>query len=92
MEVSGFFNRLPGLNFVSNKKHCALLFRRLLKNYGSEFDFAPGTFLLPEDKAALQQTMKVQKNRTFIFKPESGAEGVGIFLAQNFKSIPAHAF
>jgi glutathione synthase/RimK-type ligase-like ATP-grasp enzyme len=36
--------------------------------------------------------MKIQKNRTFIFKPESGAEGVGIFLAQNFKSIPAHAF
>ena len=53
MNVSAMFNRLPGLNVVSNKRHCALLFRRLLKNYGSEFDFSPCTFLLPDDKIAL---------------------------------------
>jgi hypothetical protein len=81
MEKSSIFNRLPGLNYVSNKKHCALLFRRLLKNYGSEFDFVPYTFLLPTDKVLLQQAMKGPKNPTFIFKPESGAEGVGIFLS-----------
>lgn len=36
--------------------------------------------------------MKVNKNRTFILKPEAGAEGSGIFLTQNFKQIPISAF
>jgi len=36
--------------------------------------------------------MKHHKNKTIILKPESGAEGNGIILVKDFKSIPNIAF
>ena len=92
MNTNAIFNRLPGLNFVSNKKHFALLFRRLMRVYGCEFDFSPHTFLLPHDRQALMMAMKQHKDKTIILKPESGAEGNGILLVKDYKSIPNIAF
>ena len=37
-------------------------------------------------------SMKIHKNQTIILKPESGAEGNGITLVKDYKSIPTIAF
>jgi len=48
--------------------------------YGEEFDFFPRSYLMPEDKAALQKAMS-KRNKTFIFKPQASEQGQGILLA-----------
>ena len=40
----------------------------------------------------LKRYMAQKKGKTYIVKPPAGAEGCGIFLVQNYKQIPVHAF
>ena len=80
MHVKALYNRLPGLQAVSNKKTLGKIFQRWHKHYESDFNFAPITFSLPEESEQLKHYMKKHPNTTFIAKPQGGAEGCGIFL------------
>jgi len=60
------------------------------KQYESEFNFTPTTYVLPAEIKQLQSRMAKYPNRPFIIKPSGGAEGCGIFLVMKFKDIPAY--
>ncbi|CDW75061.1 tubulin-tyrosine ligase family protein [Stylonychia lemnae] len=100
--VKAIYNRVPGLQVntnqlyfnqvVSNKKHLGMIFQRFYKHYENDFNFAPQTFALPQESEALQNYMKKYKEKTFIAKPQGGAEGLGIFLLKNFKELPPYTF
>ncbi len=47
------FNRVPGLNLVSNKVYIGEIFKRLSKHYEFDFNFIPKTFIVPDDITAL---------------------------------------
>jgi hypothetical protein len=83
---------LPGVGAASNKKDTAAIFKLMQKFHPSEFDFAPRTFNMPEDQAVLQEFMKANPKKTFICKPDGGAEGCGILLAQKYKDLPRFVF
>eukprot|EP00347_Sterkiella_histriomuscorum_P019520 403341319 len=92
LSVKAIYNRLPGLQVVSNKKTLGQIFQRFYKHYESDFNFAPQTFALPHEQDALKSFMKKNKGATFIAKPQGGAEGLGIFLLKQFKELPHYTF
>lgn len=69
MNVKALYNRLPGLQAVSNKKTLGKIFKRWHKHYESDFNFAPMTFSLPDESEQLKHYMKKHPNTTFIAKP-----------------------
>ena len=82
MSTKAIFNRIPGLQLVSNKKSLGIIFSKIHKYYGEEFSFTPLTFTLPGDLQELESYMDKhsKSGKTFIAKPPGGAEGLGIFL------------
>ena len=90
-KVSGnkfYWNRYPQLEYLAKKKVFSSAQNRMRRTFENEFDFAPISFLLPEESDQLQEYMSKKKDMTFICKPNSGKGGDGIFLVDNFKSIP----
>lgn len=81
---------MPGLNVASNKRRLATIFKRMEKQYESDFNFAPTTFILPLEANQLKSAMS-KPGKTWILKPSGGSEGCGIFLVMKFKDIPAFA-
>ena len=47
--TKAIFNRIPGLQVVSNKKTLALILSRFSRHYESDFNFIPRTFVLPNE-------------------------------------------
>ena len=74
-------NFLPGMKDVCNKKP---LYRRLNRAKKMLDDphlfFFPRTYVLPEDYEELDEALACKKPKTFICKPDGGAQGAGIFL------------
>lgn len=62
------------------------------RHFEHDFNFVPMTFELSTEAQACKRYMAANKKKTFIVKPHAGAEGCGIFLVQQFKQIPPHAF
>ena len=52
----------------------------MYKLYEHDFNFAPLTFALESEADLLKEYMARNKYKTFIAKPQGGAEGAGIFL------------
>lgn len=61
------------------------------RHFEHDYNFVPHTFDLSYEADACKRYMASKKGKTYIVKPHAGAEGCGIFLVQNFKSIPGHA-
>lgn len=91
MYTKALYNRLPGLQIVSNKMRLAYIFRMYERLYEAAFNFAPQTFCLPYDKEKLQSYMR-KKRISFIAKPQGGSEGAGIFLVKTYRDLPSYAF
>ena len=81
---------MPGLCVATNKRRLATIFKRMHQQYESDFNFAPTTFILPQEVNQLKAAMN-KPGKTWIVKPSGGSEGCGIFLVMKFKDIPAYA-
>lgn len=77
-------NFLPGMKEMCNKKPLYRLLNRA-KKMGDAKDvfFFPPTFVLPEDYTELDLELQKKKPKTYICKPDGGAQGAGIFLLRS---------
>ena len=77
-------NFLPGMKEMCNKKP---LYRRLnqakRQGHADDIFFLPPTYVLPEDYDALEEVLADKKPKTYICKPDGGAQGNGIFLVRS---------
>ena len=77
-------NFLPGMKEMCNKKP---LYRRLnqakRQGHADDIFFLPPTYVLPEDYEALEEVLADKKPKTYICKPDGGAQGNGIFLVRS---------
>lgn len=92
MTQKAIYNRIPGISFVSNKRRLAQIFERMSRHYDADFNFAPKSFVLPDDLQRLKRHFGKKPDKHFmIAKPQDGSEGCGIFLVQSMKDIPKYA-
>ncbi|EKX45686.1 hypothetical protein GUITHDRAFT_58134, partial [Guillardia theta CCMP2712] len=74
-------NFLPGMKEMCNKRPLYRLLNRMKASASEEdFFFFPKTWVLPEDWERLDEELRQKKPKTFIVKPDGGAQGTGIFL------------
>ncbi len=77
-------NFVPGMKEMCNKKPLYRLLNRAKKVGGAaDFFFFPTTFVLPEDFEELELELQSKKPKTYICKPDGGAQGAGIFLVRS---------
>jgi len=55
--------------------------------YPNDFDFYPETYSYPIDNSKILNLFEDCKRKTLIVKPESGAQGRGIYLVRKFEDI-----
>ena len=61
---------------------------RMYKVFGSEYDFFPKTWILPNEMADFRsQFNKKKNNKTFIVKPVHMCQGRGIYLTRKLEDI-----
>lgn len=81
-------NRFPKLHEMTRKD---LMYKNIAKMqtlHGTRnFDFAPKTFLLPQEAGELEQEMNEAEDY-WIVKPCASSQGKGIFLVTRFAEIP----
>ena len=78
-------NLYLGMSTITHKAELSRHINRLRQFFPDDFSFYPRTWLLPEDQEefeAYAQSSKGKK-KTFIVKPDEGAQGDGIFLVQH---------
>ena len=80
MQTQAIYNRLPGAGIATNKARSASIFKRMARLFEHDFNFAPLTFNLSTELDACKRYMAKHKSKTFIVKPNGGAEGCGIQL------------
>ena len=97
------FSKFPETHTICNKRSTAKMFHICQKIDPGKFSFWPETYLLPEELEALsiaihskkskekppKKTRNCKKKKTFIVKPQSGAQGDGIFLVQTWRDLEA---
>ncbi len=80
-------NHFPGMMEICRKDLLARNLNRMLKIFPQEYNIFPKTWSLPSNYAdALNYSLK-HKNKTYIIKPASAAQGRGIYLTQSLKDI-----
>ncbi|CAI8057814.1 Tubulin polyglutamylase TTLL7 [Geodia barretti] len=84
-------NHFPGMGEISRKDALARNIQRMRKENRREYNFYPGTWVLPADHGVLSQhTARLRRRRqrkTFIVKPHHGSMGNGIYLTQSPDAI-----
>ncbi|KAK8860930.1 positive regulation of cilium movement [Tritrichomonas musculus] len=80
-----FVNHFPGTFTISRKVELARNFEKMQKLFPKIYDFHPLSFCLPAQKLDMKHYMQTcpPKKRTFIVKPDLGAQGKGIFLVMD---------
>ena len=74
-------NHFPGMHEICRKDLLARNLVRMQKKFSADFDFAPKTWVLPQDYGLFTAHVRDSSaNETFIFKPENGSQGHGIYL------------
>lgn len=76
------------MEYLARKKVFCSISNRMRKTFDKQFNFAPISFLLPEQAEELDSYMEQHPKFTFICKPNCGKGGEGIFLVDKFKQIP----
>ena len=80
-----FVNHFPGTFSISRKVELARNLDKMQKLFPKIYSFNPKTFILPMqslDMKRYMQNVPINK-RTFIIKPDLGAQGKGIFLVMD---------
>ena len=92
------FSKFPTMSAVCNKNLSATIFN-MARKLGCPVSFVPPTYNLPDDLNLVLEAFgehqddkgsnksKIRSRKTYIVKPTAGAQGDGIFLAQNFRDI-----
>lgn len=85
MQPWQFVNHFPGTFSISRKVELARNFERMQKLFPKLYDFHPLSFSLPSQKPDMKHYMQTcpPSKRTFIVKPDTGAQGKGIFLVMD---------
>ena len=85
-------NRFPKLHEMTRKD---LMYKNLAKmqalHGARNFDFAPKTFILPQEAGELEMEMG-DSDEYWIVKPCASSQGKGIFLVNRFSEIPRKEF
>ena len=81
-----FVNHFPGTFAVARKVELAKTLERMRQQFPLEYDYHPRTFYLPSQAADAKRCCAGGK-RTLIVKPDLGAQGRGIFLAQDAAAV-----
>lgn len=80
-------NFIPGMKEMCNKKPLYRLLNRARRSCETDdmkaLFFFPPTFVLPEDFSLLDSALQNKKPKTYICKPDGGAQGAGIFLLRS---------
>lgn len=80
-----FVNHFPGTYAISRKVELSRSYDRAQRLFPNLYNFHPLSFILPTQNLDLQRYMRgaTLKKRTFIVKPDLGAQGRGIFLVMD---------
>ncbi|KAL7744357.1 hypothetical protein ACLKA6_001747 [Drosophila palustris] len=79
-------NHFPGMIEICRKDLLSRNLNRMLKLYPHDYKIFPKTWMLPADYGDAM-TYAMNHKRTFILKPDSGAQGRGIWLTNDLKTI-----
>ncbi|KAH8306165.1 hypothetical protein KR018_003096 [Drosophila ironensis] len=82
-------NHFPGMIEICRKDLLSRNLNRMLKLYPHDYKIFPKTWMLPADYGDAMN-YALNHKRTFILKPDSGAQGRGIWLTNDLKTIGAH--
>ena len=85
-------NHFPGMVNIARKTRLAQNLEAMRRVFPTHYNFAPQTYALPKDLAALRsQHFTLDKGRksrhVWIIKPDGGAKGKGIFLTRDLAEI-----
>ena len=77
------------MSSVAHKDELSRHINRLRQFFPDEFSFYPQTWLLPDDQESFEAyaSGKKGKKKTYIVKPDEGAQGEGIFLIQHPRDL-----
>jgi len=80
-------NHFPGMLALTSKSSLATNLKKMQLLHPDDYNFAPESWLLPEDHAAFQrECRRNRKSRSggmYIVKPERGCQGRKIFLTDD---------
>ncbi|XP_030370639.1 tubulin polyglutamylase TTLL13 [Scaptodrosophila lebanonensis] len=82
-------NHFPGMIEICRKDLLSRNLNRMLKLYPHDYKIFPKTWMLPADYGDAVN-YALNHKRTFILKPDSGAQGRGIWLTNDLKTIGAN--
>ncbi|SPP80989.1 tubulin polyglutamylase TTLL13P [Drosophila guanche] len=82
-------NHFPGMIEICRKDLLSRNLNRMFKVYPHDYKIFPKTWMLPADYGDAMNYALTHK-RTFILKPDSGAQGRGIWLTNDLKTIGAN--
>jgi tubulin polyglutamylase TTLL6/13 len=87
-----FVNHFPGTFALSRKVELWRTYERARRLFPDLYTFHPLSFVLPTQLSDLQRHMRTAtlQRRTFIVKPDLGAQGRGIFLVMDPDSLAGH--
>lgn len=82
-------NHFPGMSNIARKNRLAQNLEKMRRGFQKEYNFYPRTWVLPLELADFraQFDSNGRSSQFYIIKPDSGCQGRGIFLTQNFDSI-----
>jgi tubulin polyglutamylase TTLL11 len=79
------------MSTIAHKDELSRYINRLRQFFPDDFSFYPQTWLLPEDQESFESYAHTakgkKKKKTYIVKPDEGAQGEGIFLIQHPRDI-----
>ncbi|XP_068157305.1 tubulin polyglutamylase TTLL13 [Drosophila tropicalis] len=82
-------NHFPGMIEICRKDLLSRNLNRMQKFYPHDYKIFPKTWMLPADYGDAMN-YALNHRRTFILKPDSGAQGRGIWLTNDLKTIGPH--
>ncbi|XP_032577787.1 tubulin polyglutamylase TTLL13 [Drosophila sechellia] len=82
-------NHFPGMIEICRKDLLSRNLNRMLKIFPQDYKIFPKTWMLPADYGDAMN-YALNHKRTFILKPDSGAQGRGIWLTNDLKTIGPH--
>jgi len=82
-----FVNHFPGTFSIARKVEFARNYQQMQKRFPAEYDFHPLTYFMPSQTCDVKRALGTLG--TVIVKPDLGAMGRGVFLAQTPDAIGA---
>ncbi|CAH8482814.1 unnamed protein product [Dicrocoelium dendriticum] len=80
-------NHFPGMSELCRKDSLARNLNRMAKMFPKDYAIFPKTWCLPSDWNELQNYARKRKSKTYIFKPDTGCQGRGIYLTKSVKDM-----